>query len=91
MNKDDAAAHFLKKLLPEREDMKFLFVISCRLLGAIHLEASCPVMEASKESSRASKESSRDEVARWTEHSFKFVFEELSCHKYCSNSNLNSF
>ena len=84
MNKDDAAAHFLKKLLPEREDMKFLFVISCRLRGAIHLEASCPVMEASKESSR-------DEVARWTEHSFKFVFEELSCHKYCSNSNLNSF
>ena len=60
MNKDDDAAHFLKKLLPEREDMKFLFVISCRLRGAIHLEASCPVMEASKESSRASKESSRD-------------------------------
>ena len=32
-----------------------------------------------------------EEVGGWTEHSFEFVFEELSCHKYCSNSNLYSF
>ena len=77
--------------------MKFLFDLSSILIGALHVgrgvisHGGFVAKQGVDVGEGVWAQDMAEEVGGYTEHSFEFVFEELSCHKYCSNSNLNSF